>query len=126
MLAQEALIASQAHVHYRYRYHYQYRYRYHYQYRYRYHYQYRYRYRYRYRYHYQYRYRYHYQYSYRYRYHYSLFQAPRWWWKVVESRSVIRNARNARGLGRDRAADFSRRHRPLFRVVRVLFSLYSF
>ena len=41
---------------------------------------------------------------------------------VVESRSVIRNAKNARGLGRDR----TRRHRPLSRVVRVLFSLYSF
>ena len=32
---------------------------------------------------------------------FSLFQAPRWWWKV-ESRSVIRNAKNARGLGRER------------------------
>ena len=32
----------------------------------------------------------------------SLFQVPRWWWKSL---SVIRNAINARGLGKDRAAE---------------------
>ena len=44
---------------------------------------------------------------------------------MVESRSVIRNAKNARGLGRDRVAlsHFSLRHRPLSQVVRVLISL---
>ena len=45
-----------------------------------------------------------------------------------KSSKLIRNAKNARGLGRDRAAlsHFSRRHRPLSQVGRVLFSLCSF
>ena len=46
---------------------------------------------------------------------------------MVESRSVIRNAKNARGLRRDRAErHFSRRHRPLSQVVRVLFRFARF
>ena len=51
----------------------------------------------------------------------SLFQAPRWWWKGGKSFSKKKCEKRA-GAG-ERQAHFSRRRRPLSKVVRVLSGL---